>query len=84
MFPHVNVISVLTPLMQQQQDSSPAALLSRVRHAIGVSMNSRRVKELVVALEWSQNEAVLGEILKWAEEFGGKQITVRDLAPYMI
>ena len=41
--------------------------------------NELRLKELVVALEWSKNETVLSEFLKWAEETGSKEITVTNI-----
>ena len=67
--------------MQKPQQSSPAAPLSRVRQAISASIsnNELRLKELVVALEWSKNQTVLAEILKWADETGSKEITVTNL-----
>ena len=53
--------------------------LLRIQHATTVSVNKRCVKELVVALEWSENEKVLLEILKWAEDATKKNITVRPI-----
>ena len=54
-------------------------MLAKVRHAIVTSLKARLVKELVVALEWSRNDTVLSDILKWAEDSGSKNITVRSL-----
>ena len=58
----------------QDQDPSPALLLTRVDHAIrtSLSQSNMRMKELVIALEWSKNETVLGDILNWADAKIGK------------
>ena len=64
--------------MQIKEPTS--AHLPRARHAIGISLRSLRVKELVGALEWSQNETVLGEILESAQEAGEKDTTVNYVA----
>ena len=39
-----------------------------MQHVIELACQKRRLKELVAALEWSGNETVLAEILKWAQE----------------
>ena len=47
----------------------------RVQHAMEISLSKRCLKELVVAVEWSENDSLLTEILKWAET-NQKEITV--------
>ena len=42
--------------------------LLRVQHAVEASCMQHCFKELVAALEWSENESVLTEILNWMEE----------------
>ena len=42
--------------------------LLRVQHAMEVTCTLQCFKELVTALEWSENESVLAEILKWIQE----------------
>ena len=50
-----------------QRENLTKAVL-RVQHVIELACQKRRLKELVAALEWSGNETVLAEILKWAQE----------------
>lgn len=40
----------------------------RIQHAIGIALSKSCVRELVVALEWSENGNVLAKVCKWAEE----------------
>ena len=66
LFPNIPVLQSISPLVTQIKDmSSLEAPLRSVQDAICTSINNNtvRVKELVVALEWSKNEAVLGGIL---------------------
>ena len=47
-----------------------------MQHAIEISLNKNCVKELVIALEWSENETILDEILKWAEKVAAESPAV--------
>ena len=39
-----------------------------MHHAIEMSLKNGHVKELIVALEWSNNDEIINEILKWAQK----------------
>ena len=48
----------------------------RVQHTVEISVNKRSFKELIAALEWSNNDHVLVEILSWAEKYS-TEMTVK-------
>ena len=54
--------------LQNEETSSPL-LKYEVNQAVSTSLRKKqmRLKELVVALELSKNEAILGDLLKWTE-----------------
>ena len=59
-------VTVCKTILQSHETSS-VLLKSEVSQAIRISLGKMCLKELVVALELSKNDAVLGEILKWTE-----------------
>ena len=42
--------------------------LLRLQHAICIGCAKQNFKQLIVALEWSENESALTEIFRWAEK----------------
>ena len=67
-----NLIAFSTLFMQMRKPKDESYPHYKAQEAICASMknNSVRLKELVLALEWSKNETVLENILKWAEDKG--------------
>ena len=47
-----------------------------MQYAIGVSLNKKCFREIVVVLEWSENEHVLSEIYKGVEEVTNQDVQV--------
>ena len=57
----------------------PTPLL-RLQHALGVSLNRKNVKELVVAMERSKNQQILTQISTSFETRTRKEMTVGTIA----